>query len=373
MPFPDPSDLDKVREHLTTRARNRKYIQGDNVVDFISTAAGYDRDKVLSLLSELKRNNEIECQNWYRGEPVGRLILKLKLSKGDAHLRWIRVLEEEGLKPHDVESLEPIHPFVCDWEDRALSQLVQGLLALREDMPALRGQSRYAVSARYLLGSSKIIDALPNAPLKTFGVDATALAKPPSYLMTAGPANPEAVLLIENPQAFELATSSSIVHNVALVATFGYGLSRAGDDFGRQLASHIENHDPLIPLVRKGAPPDLETLLCHPKAYFWGDLDLEGLRIFWRLRSELTQLQLSALYLPMIKLLRSGCAHPYSRISGKPNQLAWQSQDSLVNRLLGLCTDSAIDQESVTLSVLEHFATKPLEWDDFSADALKEA
>lgn len=364
MPFPESSDLNKVRELLATRARNRKYIRGDNIVDIISKSSGYDRDQALSLLSALKRANEVECQNWYQGEPIGRLLLNLKLSKGDAHLRWLRVLEEEGLKPHDIESLEPIHPFVQDWDDRALSLLVRGLLALREDMPTLRGQSRYAVSARYLLGSSKIIDALPNSTLKAFGIDATALAKPPSYLMTAGPANPEAVLLIENPQAFELAISSPVVTQVALVATFGYGLSRAGDDFGRQLASHIENNDPLIPLVRKGTPSDLETLLCHPKAYFWGDLDMEGLRIFWRLRSELPQLKLSALYIPMINLLMTGCAHPYSTISGKPNQQPWQCQDSLVNHLLGLCADRAIDQECAMPSMLSTYATKPLQWDD---------
>lgn len=368
MSYPGPSHLDRVRELLSQRAKNRKYIRGDQIVDFITRSTGYDRQAVLKCLAELKRTAEISCQDWYQGEPVGRLILNLKLSRSEAHLRWLQALRDNDLKPQDIDSLEPLHPYVDDWEDAALSQLVQGLLALREDMPTLRGQSRYAVSARYLLGSSKVIDALPNSPLKTFGIDATDLAKPPSYLMTAGPANPEAVLLIENPQAFELATSSSVVAQVALVATFGYGLSRAGDDFGRQLASHIENNDPLIPLVRKGTPPDLETLLCHPKAYFWGDLDMEGLRIFWRLRSELPQLQLSALYLPMIKLLMSGCAHPYSRISGKPNQQPWQSQDSMVNRLLALCANSAIDQECVMPSTLSHYATKPLHWDDLSIE-----
>ena len=354
------SDVDKVRDVLSARSKNRKYIQGDSVVDFIAQATGFDRLIVIKCLTELKNSGEVSCQNWHRMEPVGRLKLNLRPPVTDSHLRWLRVLKKEGLREQDVESLEPLHCFIDDWDTLALSSLLKGLLALREDIPKLRGQSRYVVSARYLLGSSKIIDALPNAPLRAFGIDPTVLAKPPSYLMTAGPTNPEAVLLIENPQAFELAVACSIVDTMALVATFGYGLSRTSDDFGRQLASNIESNDPLVPLIRKGSPPDMTSLLSHPNMYFWGDLDIEGLRIFWRLRSKLPQLQLSAAYLPMIQLLKSEECHPYSKVSGKPNQKRWYCKDELVNNLLDLCTNRAVDQECIDSSKLGEIASKPL-------------
>lgn len=92
---------------------------------------------------------------------------------------------------------------------------------------------------------------------------------------------------------------------------------------------------------------------------------MEGLKIFWRLKTELAQLQLSALYLPMIERLRSEGGHPYSKISGKPNQQHWQSQNTLVDHLLSLCASRAIDQECVTSSLLEHYAAKPLLRDHF--------
>jgi len=360
--YSEQSDVNRVRELLSERSRKRRYIRGDIVVDVLSNATGFDRQRVLKCLKELKGAGEIACENWYRGEPMGRLQLNLKISRTAAHLSWLCALEKEGLKTLDIESLEPLYPYVDDWEEDDLSSLVQGLIALRDDMHMLRGHSRYTVSARYLNGSSKILDALPNAVLRSFGVDPSALAKAPSYLMTAGPPDPTAVLLIENPQAFELAVSSAIIDTVALVATFGYGLSRAGDDFGRQLASHIESNDPLIALVRKGSPPTLEILLSHPKAYFWGDLDSEGLKIFWRLKSQLPQLLLSATYFPMIQSLESGKFHPYSNISGKANQQKWHCNDEIVEHLLTLCTNKAVDQELIDTSALERYATEPLDW-----------
>ena len=52
------------------------------------------------------------------------------------------------------------------------------------------------------------------------------------YILTAGPPNPDSVLLIENPHSFEEAVASGCAEKVALIATFGYGLSRSGEAFG---------------------------------------------------------------------------------------------------------------------------------------------
>lgn len=65
-----------------------------------------------------------------------------------------------------------------------------------------------------------------------------------------------------------------------------------------QLAKFMEQKKGFQALVREGNQPAIETLLQHPRIYFWGDLDREGLRIYWRLKSSISKLQLSGLYHP---------------------------------------------------------------------------
>ena len=77
-------------------------------------------------------------------------------------------------------------------------------------------------------------------------------------------------------------------------------------------------------MSRRGHSHHLASLLEHPRLYFWGDLDREGLRIARALRSKLPQLILSALYEPMCESVKQReTSHPYVAMAGKAGQAPW--------------------------------------------------
>lgn len=266
------------------------------------------------------------------------------------------MLCEQGLNEADREALLSLGEVLKDWELSDLYRLARGMVALRDDIHDLQG-SRYQISARYLLGSSKLLDALPSKALRAFGIDPYRFSGAPSYVITAGPAEPECVVLVENPQAMELALQTEQGKRIAWVATFGYGLSHSGDEYGQQLARLVEQGKGLITLVRDGTPPAIEDLLQHPRLYYWGDLDREGLRIYWRLKSCLPQLQLSGLYQPMQAMIENtDLHHPYTSLVAKPNQNIWHCSEPGVVQLLKACTERALDQEALNPDFIREYA-----------------
>jgi len=353
--------IDVLRTILAKRGSGRSYIRADEIVDYICNQTGLERDIVLAELATLKALGEIACADWHRGEPIGQLHLKLRQSIPPSEQRWRNVLEAEGLSPSSVEALMPMASSLDEWGENDLRRLCIDLVALRADLPALGNESRYCVSARYLLGSSKLLDALPTAPLRAFGIEPSQFSGSPGYVVTAGPSNPKCVVLVENPQAFEAALEAEQAKEIAWVATFGYGLSRSGDDFGRQLAAFVEDQRRMVSLVRKGTPPDICQLLLHPTIYFWGDMDREGFKIYWRLKARIKQLQLSALYAPMIEMVRQDQAHPYVRLVAKESQELWECEDPSVAFMLKACEEKAVDQEALSTEIIRQYACHSFE------------
>ncbi|MFA0813329.1 Wadjet anti-phage system protein JetD domain-containing protein [Microbulbifer epialgicus] len=351
--------LDQIRNALSEG--NKSTAQGDKLVERLQKKSKLDRSDVIKGLSELKDSDEVQCDSWLRGEPIGRVRLNIVRPRSESELRWESVLVGNEASINDIEALLGMSEQLADLCDSDLNHLYHGLCQLRTDFPKLKGESRYIVSSRYLLGSSKILDALPSQCLRNFGIDLSTLSGPPSYVITAGPQDPECVVLVENPQALESAIGVEGCERIAWVATYGYGLSRSGDEYGRQLASIVEQGNGLKSLVRSGNPPDVLELLTHPRIYFWGDLDREGLKIFWRLKSSIPHLQLSAIYHAMyLKLLSSQSSHPYVQIAGKENQATWECNNRGVEEILYACAQRAVDQESVTEKAIQVFSGKPL-------------
>ena len=129
---------------------------------------------------------------------------------------------------------------------------------------------------------------------------------------------------------------------VALVQTFGFGLSIDSEDWGFSLAKAVEqDHSKLRGLVAFGTPPSVATLLSHEKITFWGDLDPAGWAIYARLHARLPQLQLSALYQPMRQAL-SLHSHPLTLAVGKDGQA---EAVKLSNAPLWWPGDRGLDQE----------------------------
>ncbi|MGM0785296.1 MAG: Wadjet anti-phage system protein JetD domain-containing protein [Pseudomonadota bacterium] len=223
-------------------------------------------------------------------------------------------------------------------EDRLA--LAEGLRRLANDLPGAYALSPFVASARYLMGSSKLLEALPVELVRAFGIEPASFQPPETWLLASIPEQPEGLLLIENAQSFTQACRVACDKRLALVCTFGYGLS---------LANALAGGD-RVRLVGQGtASVTLSELLDLPSPTYWGDLDPEGLRIFQRLRYCLPELALSALFGPMQTAFEMGTRHPLDALTGKAGQRHsgdWQH---------------GLDQEWLDDSQLMFLAGKPLE------------
>jgi hypothetical protein len=197
--------------------------------------------------------------------------------------------------------------------------------------------------------------------LKAFGIDIESFPDAIPQIIVAGPENPEAVLLIENPHSFEEAIAACCADKIALVVTYGYGLSRSGEAYGNSLTEAVAQADSLVPLIRKGNPPSPKTLFGHSKILFWGDLDREGLRIYASLRKGLPALRASALYLPMSEAVKRGVSHPYTKATAKEKQGTTEHVPEDVLSLVAICSDRGIDQEAVSRDEIARLASMSLE------------
>ena len=230
-------------------------------------------------------------------------------------------------------------------------KMLNSLISLRDKQLEERGEPLFIVSAKYFLGSSKVLPNLPNNSLGKFGIDLSLFDSPPRYVIVAGPVSPDAVIVVENPHSFEVAINAGgQADKCAWVSTYGYGLSMKTnpDEYGNQLVDELQKVSSVKTLVRGGSPQDLLQLVKHEKIHLWGDLDLEGLKIYHRLKSVFPKIQYSALYKPMIDHIKRGEGHPYCRIVSKENQKKHITDDPKTIMLQDFCRTHAVDQEVVS-------------------------
>lgn len=279
---------------------------------------------------------------------------------------WRNALAQAGLKEGDHDCLASMHSVLSGMEEHTLRGIATGMAKMRDAFGNEQKESRFIVSARHLIGSSKLLSLFPTAILKKFFGCEPAWVEQIPYVVTAGPAEPQCVILIENPWAFERAIELGMTKNHALIVTFGYGLTRQGDAFGRQLASQIETQgQKLIQLRRHGNPPDLATLFHHTNLTFWGDLDPEGLRIYMRLKRRLPNLRLSSLYESMVaQLIREG-GHPYHVATGKEGQVPLTTSElqtfAEVAELAYACANKGLDQEALSSAAIQAYTMQPMD------------
>ncbi|GAB2784199.1 hypothetical protein GCM10027040_07840 [Halomonas shantousis] len=198
-----------------------------------------------------------------------------------------------------------------DWSLQDQQRLADGLRALAANLPAAYALSTFGASARYLLGSSRLLTALPRELVRSFGIDTMVFRGPMAWVLTAMPAKPEGVLWIEHPQSFDRACRVGLDKRLALVCSFDHGASL---DEALQAPERVR-------LMGGGASwQTLDELLALPNVTFWGDLDSERLGFFQRLRQTVPGIRLSALYAPMIERLEAGGGYPLHALTGKTNR-----------------------------------------------------
>lgn len=354
---------EKVIAALWTLMGGRDFLQGKGLVGRVAEKAGIDPLEAKIALGKLARQGIVEGVSGH-GDPLGRVSLTIEAPKRKESVslvRWREALRSTGLEGTDAEMLAPCHDRLDGFSDADMRDLARGLSAMRSNQKADKGIPRFVLSAKYLLGSSKILGSLPAPALRTFGIDIDSFPDAISQVIVAGPENPEAVLLIENPHSFEEAIAAGCAEKVALVVTYGYGLSRSGEAYGNSLAEAVEQADRLVPLVRMGNPPSPKTLLGHPRILFWSDLDREGLRIYASLRKGIPALRASALYLPMMEAMKRGESHPYVKATAKERQGAADKAPDDVSALVLLCSERGVDQEIVSRKDIAGLAHLSLE------------
>jgi hypothetical protein len=265
---------EKVIAVLWALMGGRDFLQGKGLVGRIAEKAGIDPLEAKMTLGKLARKGITEGVSEH-GEAFGRVSLTIEAPKREEPIslvRWREALRVTGIDESEAVKLAPCHDRLDGFSDEDMKALAIGLMNLKNNLSNEIGKPRFIVSADYLMGSSKLLGALPSAALRDFGIDLNSFTDTIHQVVVAGPENPEAVLLIENPHSFEAAVASGCAERIALVITYGYGLSRASESFGKALVEAVDQPQSIIPLVRHGNPPSPEKLLSHPKIMFWGDL-----------------------------------------------------------------------------------------------------
>lgn len=334
---------------------DRASVQGKGLIARISKVVGLDELMVQGALASLAQSRWLSGV-YANGIPTGKVVPLAErplASEPPSLIKWLNALHESGLRENEVSALIPLHEAVSDFSDDDCIQLVKGLQKLRDVQTELSGMPSFLVSAEFLLGSSKMLDSLSSKALQAFGINTRLFTGAPPVVLVAGPPRPKTVVLVENPHAFWKAIGTSAIEETAFIVTFGYGLSRQGEDYGNQLASLVESKTPLLSAVCAGSPPPINELLNHSNITFWGDLDLEGLRIYQRLRKAIPQLSLNSLYRPMLQAVSdSARSHGYVKAAAKHKQVSAKSTDAACKEglygLFAACGSRAVDQEAIT-------------------------
>lgn len=313
-----------VHQALRALLKGGRRLRPVTAVDQIVRQSGLTRLAVHDGLAELAKDGAIEgvARDGRPVKMVGWTVAPEEEVDAFA-LRWADLAGPKFAAPKAARDLD----------DRDLFALVQCLAGL--DGTGLRGEDRYILSANAVMGSSKALDAFP-------GLIDTAGRQRPLFVVTAGPADPAAVLLVENPSAFMSLARSTFVERYLTICVFGYGLT-------------IENlHERLVegsivPCAAVGVPvTDLAKTLTSLPCFHWGDLDLEGLRIFEALRTAIPHLQLPAIYHAMAERLTDPLrSHPYTAIFGKNGQRPPSANDPIVEQFAKLCRSRSVDQEAM--------------------------
>lgn len=269
------------------------------------------------------------------GEPLG-MVQWLGESLGALSSDAVRLdqeLQKRGIRA-PASALERTAECFRGLHGQDVDHLIEGLFRLRQ-LP-LASDPIFG-SAQHLLGSAKALGHLRVvAKLLDIQLDDTASE---FFVLTAGPAEPQGVVLIENIRSFSAFARSSHARRMGGIASFGYGLTM--ESFATRLQA-----GQVIAAPAFGAAFDVASAVSRGPCVYWGDLDLEGLRIFESLKARLPGLQLSAAYAAMEALLAvDGAHHPYHMLFEKSGQRRPRCEIPEVRRLAEACAIRCVDQE----------------------------
>lgn len=351
-------NMDRVIAFL--RRYNQQALNPLNLIERIKKATGVSLVEIHICMKELLKQGYVSSAAWdARGIPLAKLYVNLPPEPlKDYEFRWQEALAQSGLDDNSVRILMPAAKYLEGMGPGEMARLVRGLRQMREDAVTLAGKRLYNVSARYLLGSSKLLRYLPTRILREFGIPIDSMLGPQRVVRVAASTAPRAVILIENPHAFESAVLADDQNEFCFISSDGNGLSKQGEEYGDQLVELADPRSDVYTLSWRNIVVDFNTAIkqCPHAMYFWGDLDLAGMNIYARLkraRPEFADMQLSPLYDPMIEQFKAGGWHSYKGVQKDGQKLDSNISDALLDEikdLAELCKERGVDQETVIVT-----------------------
>lgn len=345
------SDLAQRAFDRLLKMGNGSRVRVNSVMEGLGRGLAVDQTEVKGVVRELYRAGLLRYTPDRQELPASGMIEIVRPEKSilATEQEWGRVLDANTKLSLDAkEALRPLFCKVGDLSSDDMACLVDGLAGLASGGINL-DDAGFNVSARTLMGGSKVITNLAPKMLQALGLPLRLQNSSPRYVVCAGPVKPEATLLIENPRAFENAVRSGLSETVALVCTYGFGLSYLGQAWRDD--THPE--DKPIQIVRTGAPPSLTALLTAQRVFLWADLDMAALSIFTSLLPAIPQLRFSGIYKAMIEMAPvPERSHPYAAIFEKDGQSVRTKStcnpvDPIVQAITTSCRARAVDQEAV--------------------------
>lgn len=287
-------------------------------------------------------------------------VIKEEVTTPEHEHAWARSMLAAGFDSVTGEILHGLASKLFDLSQLDMDHMALALKAISGLDAEVLDDAGFNVSARRILGGSKVLSQLSLKMLQALGLPSRLRNSSPRYVICAGPPSPVATLLIENPRAFENAVRSGLGATVALVCTYGFGLSYLGQEWLH--GQETSEHDKPIILIRAGSPPALTELFSIENVYLWADLDLAAFDIFKSLRNTIPHLQLSKIYQAMVLLLNEPSAsHPYAAVFDKSGQAFFERElvdplhqldNQSIWALRLLCRNRAVDQEAVLDSAI---------------------
>lgn len=350
--FSDCSDQAQSVYTFLLKMTSGESVRTKTVMEGLASRMGLDLIELKGAVRELYRAKLLKYQADSQDLPVSGLITIVRpIVEESAHEQiWDLVLSKTDMGSGQQDALRALHAKLIDLSVGDMQVLADALA----ELASAAGSSAIAdagfnVSARQLMGASKVLANLPPKMLQGLGLPARLQISSPRYVICAGPPAPHATLLIENPRAFENAVRSGLSETVALVCTYGFGLSYLGQAW----TSDVLHADRPVQIVRAGEPPALEQLLQAENVYLWADLDMAALNILRSLQSAIPQLRFSRIYEIMLVMVRvNEKSHPYAAIFEKDGQTPIASTaihplDHAGQLIASSCRNRAVDQEAV--------------------------
>ncbi|WP_230851149.1 hypothetical protein, partial [Ralstonia solanacearum] len=166
----------------------RAFLQGTTLVSRLAKRTGLHPLDVKQGLGRLALSGKVTGIT-NQGDPHQRVTVTVPAPPREippSQTRWESAMQRAGLGAVDVVALLACHEKIADFSVADMQALAAGLLALREAAPRETGTPKFILSAKYLLGSSKLLGQLPAAALTQFGIDLKAHPDAPAYVVTAG-------------------------------------------------------------------------------------------------------------------------------------------------------------------------------------------